>query len=138
MRTIGHGRRSASAPDPGLSSPAPSRSDHISAFLPRGLCLGVSASGSLPRGLCLGVSAPGSLPRGLCLGVSVSGSLSRGLCLGVSVSGSLPQVLLGLPLCLFLRGFQVRACFVMLLAGFQWVWPVQPHFHLRSCEATGS
>ena len=38
MRSIGHQQQSASASDSGLSSPAPSRSDRFSAFLPLCLC----------------------------------------------------------------------------------------------------
>ena len=34
MRSIGRRQHSASAPDSGLSSPTPSRSDHFSAILP--------------------------------------------------------------------------------------------------------
>ena len=45
---------------------------------------------------------------------------------------------LGLPLFLFPYGFQIRACLVMLRAGFLRVWPIQPHFLLRICVATGS
>ena len=39
MTSIGHRRRFASSPDSGLSSPAPSSSDHFYAFLPRCLCV---------------------------------------------------------------------------------------------------
>ena len=42
------------------------------------------------------------------------------------------------PLLLFPCGFQVRACLLMLLVGFLMVWPIQLHFLLRICAATGS
>ena len=38
MRSIGHGQQSTNAPNAVPSSPAPSRSDRFSAFLPRCLC----------------------------------------------------------------------------------------------------
>ena len=55
--------------------------------------------------------------------------------LSSSASVSLRHVFLGLPLFLFPCGFQVRACLVMLLAGFLRVWPIPPHFILWICAA---
>ena len=51
---------------------------------------------------------------------------------------SLRHMFLGLSLFFFPCGFQVSACFVMLLAGFLRVWSIQPHFLLKIGEATGS
>ena len=109
MRTTDHGHHSSITPDSGLSSPAPSSSDGFSAVLPR---LGVSA----PCG-------PGSAPLSLPLWIP-------GHSLPGDVAGRLPEGVasptLGLPLLLFPCGLQVRACLVMLLAGFLRVWPDQP------------
>jgi hypothetical protein len=48
------------------------------------------------------------------------------------------QLFLGRPLFLFPCGFQVRACRVVLHAGFLRVWPIKPFFLRIICFVTGS
>ena len=55
----------------------------------------------------------------------------------ISASVLLRQVCFGRPTLRFPCGFQLRACLVMLNAGFRSVWPIQPHLRFLISISVG-
>ena len=82
--------------------------------------------------------ALGLSPLGTQLWAVFYSSFQEWLLLCISASVSLCHMFLGLSLFLLRCGFQVRACLVILPAGFLRMWSIQLHFLLSICEATGS
>ena len=90
----------------------------------------------LLRPLARGEQKPSTILRSTQFWAVFFSSFQQCPILNICASVSLSRVFLGLPFFLFPCGFQVRACLVMLLAGFLRMWPIQPHFLLQICSAT--